>query len=74
MTRLPTLTARKLIQALEKVGFVMRRQKGSHYILKHPVTRHETVVPIHGGDVDRGLLKAIIKQAGLTEDDFRKLI
>lgn len=74
MTRLPTLNARKIIQALEKVGFVLRRQRGSHYVMKHPTTKQETVVPIHGGDVDRSLLKAIIKQAGMTEDEFRELI
>lgn len=74
MTRLPTLNARKIIQALEQVGFVLRRQRGSHYVMKHPETKRETVIPVHGGDVDRSLLKLIIKQAGLTEDEFRELI
>ena len=36
MTRLPTLSARKIIQALEKAGFVLQRQRGSHYQMKHP--------------------------------------
>ena len=74
MTRLPTLSARKLIQALEKAGFVLQRQRGSHYQMKHPDKNLRTTVPVHGDDVKRGLLKLILKQAGLTEDEFQKLL
>ena len=74
MTRLPTLNARKIIQALGKAGFVFRRQRGSHYIMTHSATNRETTIPVHGRDVDRALLKLIIKQAGLTEDDFQNLL
>jgi len=74
MTRLPTLNARKIIQALEKVGFLFHRQTGSHYILRHPVTHQTTGVPKHGRDVKRSLMKLILKQAGLTEEEFRKLL
>jgi predicted RNA binding protein YcfA (HicA-like mRNA interferase family) len=74
MTRLPTLHARKIIQALEKAGFVFDRQTGSHLILRHPITRQTTCVPKHGKDVKRSLMKEILQQAGLTEEDFRKLL
>ena len=74
MTRLPTLHARKVVKALEQVGFVLRRQRGSHYIMTQPETKRETVIPVHGRDVNRSLLKLIIKQAGLTEDQFRELL
>ena len=74
MTRLPTLNARKLIQALEKAGFVLVRQRGSHYQMKNSTTNRRTLVPVHGNDVDRALLKLILKQAGLTEDEFRKFV
>ena len=74
MTRLPTLHPRKIIQALEKAGFVFDRQTGSHYILRHPITRHTTCVPKHGKDVKRSLMKAILQQASLTEDQFRELL
>lgn len=74
MTRLPTLNARKIIQALERAGFVFDRHAGSHYILRHPVTRRTTGVPIHGKDVKRNLMKEILQQAGLTEDQFRNLL
>lgn len=74
MSRLPTLNARKVIQALEQAGFVFYKQIGSHCILRNPTTRQSTSVPKHGKDVNRGLMKAILKQTGLTEEEFRKLL
>ena len=74
MTRLPTLHPRKIIKALEQAGFVFDRQTGSHFILRQPVTRQTTCVPKHGKDVKRGLMKEILRQAGLTEEAFRNLL
>ncbi len=74
MSRLPTVTAKEVVKALLRGGFVSGHQHGSHLYLKHPVTEKRTVVPIHTGDLPRPLLKAIIKQAGLTEDEFRDLL
>ena len=74
MTRLPTLHPRKIIQALEKAGFVFDRQTGSHFILRHPITHQTTCVPKHGKDVKRSLMKAILQQASLTEAQFRELL
>ena len=74
MTRLPTLTARKIIKALDQAGFEVERQTGSHLILRNPVSLRTTCVPLHGKDVKRSLMKEILRQAGITEDDFRKLI
>jgi predicted RNA binding protein YcfA (HicA-like mRNA interferase family) len=74
MTRLPMLSARKLIQALERAGFVGGSQKGSHFYLWHPAKKITTCVPMHGGDLKRSLVRAIIQQAGLTEDQFRELL
>jgi predicted RNA binding protein YcfA (HicA-like mRNA interferase family) len=74
MTRLPTLSARKIIQGLEKAGCVLRRQTGSHFIMKHPAKRLRTSVPIHSRDVNRSLMKLILKQAGMTEEEFGRLL
>ena len=74
MTRLPTLHPRKIIQALERGGFVFFKQTGSHYILRHPVTKRSTSVPVHGRDIKRSLMKEILQQAGLSEEDFRELL
>ena len=74
MTRLPQIDAVKLIRVLKRAGFLEHEQRGSHLTLRQPATGHRTTVPVHGGDVRRGLLKAIIQQAGLTEQEFRDVL
>lgn len=74
MSRLPNLNARKIIQALKRAGFAEDGQRGSHLYFWHEEKKLLTSVPIHGGDVKRSLLKQIIRQAGLTENEFRKLL
>lgn len=72
--RLPNLSAKEVVRALERAGFVFQRQKGSHATFRHPETKRTTVVPLHGGDMKRPLLKLIVQQTGLTEEEFRKLL
>ena len=69
---MPSLTPRELISKLKKGGFVFDRQaKGSHEIWYNSVTHKRTVVPNHPGkDIPKGTLRAIIKEAGLTLDEF----
>lgn len=74
MIRLPTLTPKKVITALKKAGFENNGQKGSHFFLWHPVREVQTCVPIHATDLKRGLMKRILKQAGLSEEQFRELL
>ncbi len=75
MTKLPPLTAREVIKKLKKAGFVFDRQaKGSHEIWYNPITKRRTTIPNHPGvDIPKGTLKAIIKAAGLTADEFLDL-
>jgi predicted RNA binding protein YcfA (HicA-like mRNA interferase family) len=75
MTRLPSLTARAVIKKLKKAGFVFDRQaKGSHEIWYNPITKRRTTVPNHPGvDIPKGTLKSIIKEAGLTMEEFLEL-
>jgi predicted RNA binding protein YcfA (HicA-like mRNA interferase family) len=62
MSRLPLLSARELIDILFRLGFVLKRQKGSHKFFQHTDGR-TTVIPDHGKEkIDRGLLNKIIKQ------------
>jgi len=66
MTALPMLTARGVIRALERAGFQIQRQSGSHARLKHADGRVVTV-PIHSGqDIGRGLLRKILRDADLS--------
>ncbi len=75
MTRLPSLTARDVIRKLRKAGFVFDRQaKGSHEIWYNPITKRRTTIPNHPGvDIQKGTLKAIIKEAGLTMEEILEL-
>ena len=71
MTRLPQVKARELIKVLKRLGFELIRQKGSHSFWRHPMTLRSTVVPVHGGeDIDRSLLYEILREAGLSEEEF----
>ena len=75
MAKLPSLASRKVIQALIRAGFVEDRQKGSHLILIHPDTKGRTVVPVHSGrTIKEPLLRAIIRDAGLSVDEFIALM
>lgn len=74
MRRLPTAKPREVVTALRKAGFVEHHQRGSHLYLWHPTKRRMTAVPMHPGDLHRGLLKRILIQASLTEDQFRALL
>ena len=73
MTRLPSLTYRELITKLRQAGFQFDRQaKGSHEIWYNPESRRRVTVPNHPGDIAHGTLRAIIKESGLSVEDFVK--
>ena len=72
MTRLPSLTGRKLIATLKRLGFRVIRIKGSHHYLQHSDGR-ATVIPVHSGeDIGRGLLAKILRDADISEAALRK--
>ena len=73
MPKLPSIKPRELIKSFEKLGYIVDRQKGSHVILYHPSTKIRLTIPMHIKDVPNGTLLAIIKQAGLTKEDFLKI-
>jgi predicted RNA binding protein YcfA (HicA-like mRNA interferase family) len=76
MTKIPALTSRELIRGLKKAGFEFDRQaKGSHEIWYNPATKRSTTIPNHPGvEIPKGTLKAILKQAGLSLDQFFQLL
>jgi len=73
MNRLPTVSGRECVGALQKAGFYLKRQEGSHLILRRNSPFAQVVVPDHK-ELDRGTLRAIIRQAGLSVDEFVRLI
>jgi predicted RNA binding protein YcfA (HicA-like mRNA interferase family) len=67
MPRLPVLSGQEVIRILERLGFEQARQRGSHVVLRRGTTG--CVVPLHA-EVKRGTLAGIIRQAGVTAEDF----
>ena len=61
------------MKALSKIGFVLRRQQGSHMILRRSEPFTQLVVPDHK-ELDRGTLRAIIRQANISVEEFRALL
>ncbi|MGA3066236.1 MAG: type II toxin-antitoxin system HicA family toxin [Tepidisphaeraceae bacterium] len=72
--RLPAVTAKDVVAALKRGGFREVHQKGSHLYLWHEEKKLLTGVPMHPGDLGRGLVKKIIKQSGLSQEAFRSLL
>ncbi len=74
MGRLPVVSGRELVRALEKAGYVNDRQKGSHIVLRQtePPFRRVTV-PDHK-ELAKGTLRAILRQVGLTPDELVDLL
>ncbi len=72
---LPVLKAREVVAALETAGFFIHHSTGSHVQMKHrdrPEVR--ITIPYHSGDLPRGTLRSIIRQAGFTVAQFSALL
>ncbi len=73
--RLPALTVAKVIRALQKAGFYIHRQTGSHAQLKNDAKPGLRItVPRHSRDLPVSIVHSIIKQAGITVEEFRALL
>jgi predicted RNA binding protein YcfA (HicA-like mRNA interferase family) len=73
MARLPVVSGRKCINALTKVGFYEVRRESSHIYIRRDNPLIQISVPDHA-ELDRGTLKAILRKAGLSNDEFAKLL
>lgn len=74
MARLPRARGREVVAALQKLGFVVVRIRGSHHVLRHPDGR-TTVVPVHAREIiGPGLLRKILKDAELEPPEFERLL
>ena len=71
MSKLPRVSGRECLKALAEAGFYLKRQEGSHMILRRDDPFGQVVVPDHK-ELDRGTLRAILRQAGVSVDDFVK--
>jgi predicted RNA binding protein YcfA (HicA-like mRNA interferase family) len=74
VSELPRISGREVVKALKKVGYERDRQRGSHIILRQTDSPHRRVtVPDHK-EVAKGTLRAIIREIGLTVDEFKDLL
>ena len=73
MSKLPVVSGAQCIKALERAGFIIYRQRGSHLTLVRVEPKAQVTVPNHK-ELDRGTLRAIIRQAGLNVDEFVALL
>jgi predicted RNA binding protein YcfA (HicA-like mRNA interferase family) len=73
MSKLPSVSGEQVVAALRRIGFRVRRQHGSHIIMRRDEPFAQTVVPSHR-ELDRGTLRAILRQIDLSVDDFIHLL
>jgi len=73
MSRLPVLDWRKVVKVFEKVGWRHDRTRGSHYIMVRPEKEGLLSIPMHS-PLKRGTLHKLIKQSGLTIEEFLQLL
>ncbi|MHB8360231.1 MAG: type II toxin-antitoxin system HicA family toxin [Thermoplasmataceae archaeon] len=73
MPRFPSISGKDAVKALSKTGFVLRRQVGSHMVMKRESDGRRVTIPNHD-ELPKGTLRAIIRQCDLTVEEFIKLL
>jgi predicted RNA binding protein YcfA (HicA-like mRNA interferase family) len=73
MTKLPVISGQECVNVLSKIGFEVVRQRGSHMILRRDEPFGRVSVPNHK-EIPRGTLRTIIRDAGLTVEEFVGLL
>ena len=73
MSGLPSISGRECVKALVRTGFYTRRQRSGHIILRRDDPFAQLVVPDHK-ELDRGTLRSIIRQAGISVEEFTELL
>jgi predicted RNA binding protein YcfA (HicA-like mRNA interferase family) len=73
VSRLPAVSGREAIRAFERDGWVVARRESTHVTMKRRRVRFLLTVPLHR-ELDRGLLRRLIRDSGLTVERFRQLL
>ena len=74
MSKLPVLSGKQVCKILEKIGYNKDHQTGSHIILRQEDSPHRRLTVSNHKEIAKGTLRAILRQAGLTADEFKKLL
>ncbi|MBI2463829.1 type II toxin-antitoxin system HicA family toxin [Candidatus Peregrinibacteria bacterium] len=70
MPKLPVIRPRELVRAIKKLGFLEKRQKGSHLIMIHEQKNKQITIPIHNKPLKKGTLVAILRQGEIRIEDL----
>lgn len=73
MSKLPSISGKNCIKALEKVGFYLKRRESSHVILRRDNPFAQVVVPDHQ-ELAKGTLRAILRDVDLSVEEFIRLL
>ena len=72
MPKLPVLKPKQVIKKFKKLGFIQDRQTGSHVIMYRKNDKRRVVIPLHVKDLAAGTLLAILRESGVTKEEFSK--
>jgi predicted RNA binding protein YcfA (HicA-like mRNA interferase family) len=73
MSNLPRISGRECVKVLIKLGYFLKRQEGSHMIMRRDNPFSQVVVPDHN-ELSTGTLRAIIRSTGVSVEEFKKLV
>lgn len=74
MSYLPRVSGREVVNALGRIGYAVDRQRGSHIVLRNEEPPHRRLTVPNHDEVAKGTLRSIIRQAGLTVEEFKALL
>ncbi len=74
MSELPLISGREIVKALKKIGYEEDRQRGSHIVLRQLKYPHRRVIVPDHKEVAKGTIRAVIREAGITVDEFKNLL
>lgn len=74
MSKLPVVSAEDLCRMLKKIGYSIDHQTGSHIILRNETSPHRRLTVPNHKEIAKGTLRSILRQAGLTLEEFKKAV
>ena len=74
MTKLPVVSGRQAVAAFGKIGYAVDHQTGSHIVLRHSDPPHRRLVVPNHAEIAKGTLRSLIREAGLTVEQFCALL
>jgi len=74
VSKLPRVSGREVVTAFARIGYEVDRQRGSHVVLRHRDPPHRRLVVPDHREVAKGTLRKLIREAGLTVDEFSELV